>query len=68
MGWGHTHNSWKWLERQKMKSMYFKTENWKLLRGDYVVSISSRGISHFQNTDIPVEYWIALEPDMVHNF
>ena len=49
-------------------TMYFKTENWKLLRGDYVVSISSRGISHFQNTDIPVEYWIALEPDMIHNF
>tara|TARA_Y100000590_G_C15596522_1_gene968275 strand:+ start:558 stop:1232 length:675 start_codon:yes stop_codon:yes gene_type:complete len=49
-------------------TMYFKTENWKLLSGNYTVSISSKGISHFQNNDIPVEYWIALEPDLEHNF
>ena len=47
-------------------TMYFKGENIKILRGNYAVSISSRGISHFRNTDIPVEYWIALEPDSTY--
>ncbi len=48
-------------------TMYFKTENLKILKGNYKVSISSKGISHFQNTDIPVEYWIALESDSEYN-
>ena len=43
--------------------MYFRTENLKVLRGDYTVSISAEGISHFKNNDIQLEYWIALEPD-----
>jgi len=28
-----------------------------------VVSFSSKLISHFKNTSIPVEYWIALEKE-----
>ena len=47
-------------------TMYFKIENIKVLRGNYTVEISSRGISHFTNNDIPLEYWIALEPDSVY--
>ncbi len=43
--------------------MYFKVENLKVLKGTYDISISSRGISHWTNSDIPLEYWIALEPD-----
>lgn len=35
--------------------------NLKLLPGDYQVSISSKLISHFVNTTIDAEYWIALE-------
>ena len=35
--------------------------NLKLLPGDYFVSISSKLISNWQNTDYPVEYFIALE-------
>lgn len=37
----------------------FKAENIKILPGDYEVSISARGISHFSGKD--VEYWIAVE-------
>jgi hypothetical protein len=37
----------------------FKAENIKIIPGDYEVSISSRGISHFRSGDI--EYWIAVE-------
>lgn len=37
----------------------FKAENIKILPGDYQVTISSRGISHFAGKD--VEYWIAVE-------
>ena len=43
--------------------MNFKIENLKILTGNYEVQVSSKGISHFQNTDVEVEYFIALEPD-----
>ena len=43
--------------------MYFKTENLKMVTGDYDVFISSQGISHFKNKAENLEYWIALEPD-----
>ena len=26
-----------------------------------------KSISHFKNTKLPIEYWIALEPDSVFN-
>ena len=35
--------------------------NLKLLPGNYKVSISSKLISHFVNTTVDAEYWIALE-------
>ena len=37
----------------------FKSENMKLISGDYDVDICSRGISHFKGAE--VEYWIAVE-------
>ena len=40
---------------------FFKVENLKLLAGNYKVEVSSKGISHFTNTNKPVEYFIALE-------
>ena len=43
--------------------MYFKTENLKIVAGDYNVHISSKGISHFENMVTKLDYWIALEPD-----
>jgi hypothetical protein len=44
-------------------TFYFQVENMKMLDGDYDVSVSSKSISHFKNKKLPVEYWIALEPD-----
>jgi hypothetical protein len=44
-------------------SMNFKIENLKILSGNYDVAVSSKGISHFNNADIDLEYFIALEPD-----
>ena len=41
----------------------FKIDNLKVLEGNYAVSVSSKGISHFNNKDIELEYFIALEPD-----
>lgn len=46
-------------ETDKTFCAVFKTENIKILPGDYDVSICSRGISHFKGEDI--EYWIAVE-------
>jgi hypothetical protein len=37
----------------------FKVENIKIIPGDYEVSISSRGVSHYAGKD--AEYWIAVE-------
>ena len=48
-------------------TMNFKMENLKVLDGNYTVSVSSKGISHFNNTDIDLEYFIALEPDSNYN-
>ena len=44
-------------------TFYFKVENIKMMSGNYDVSVSSKSISHFQNTKLPIQYWIALEPD-----
>jgi hypothetical protein len=44
-------------------AMNFKIENLKILEGNYDVAVSSKGISHFNNADIDLEYFIALEPD-----
>ena len=48
-------------------TFYFKVENLKMMAGDYDVGVSSKSISHFKNTKLPIEYWIALEPDSVFN-
>ena len=42
---------------------WFKVENLKLLSGTYDVAISSKNISHFVNTNVDIQYWIALEPE-----
>ena len=42
--------------------MVFKTENiTKIMSGSYEVSISSKGISHFKNKNLPLQYWITTE-------
>jgi len=40
-------------------SMIFKSENIKLITGDYDVKITSRGLGYFKGDD--VEYWIPTE-------
>lgn len=50
-------------ETDKTFKAYFKTENLKMIMGDYDVAISSQKISHFTNRGQKVEYWIAVEPD-----
>ena len=46
-------------------TFYFKVENLKMISGNYDVAVSSKSIAHFTNTKLPIEYWIALEPDSV---
>jgi len=43
----------------KTFNVVFRTENMKVMPGDYTVSISSKGISHFESAEL--EYWIAIE-------
>lgn len=40
-------------------NMVYRADNLKILNTDYVVQISSRGISHFKGDG--VEYWVAIE-------
>jgi hypothetical protein len=39
----------------------FKTENMKMVSGNYDVEISSKGISHFSLQGQKLQYWIATE-------
>lgn len=40
---------------------HFDISNFKIIPGDYDVSISGKLISHFKHKTLPIEYWIALE-------
>ena len=42
---------------------WFKVENLKILPGPYDVSVSSKNISNFKNSNVNIEYFIALEPE-----
>ena len=46
---------------------WFKVENLKLMSGSYDVEVSSKSISHFTNSVVGVEYWIALEPESTYS-
>ena len=58
-------------EYEKQKSLdeieITKVDNLKIMLGAYDVEVSSKKISHFTNTKIGVEYWIALEPESSYN-
>lgn len=41
--------------------LIFKTENLKMIAGDYKVEICARGVSRFWNEKLKVEYFIATE-------
>jgi hypothetical protein len=41
--------------------MVFATENLRFVPGAYEVTIASKGIGHFKNTTVPVEYWVTTE-------
>jgi len=45
----------------KVFKAIFKVDNVKIIPGEYEVTISSRGISHFVGKDSDVEYFIAVE-------
>lgn len=45
---------------------HFDISNFKLVPGDYEVSISGKLISHFQHKTLPIEYWIALEKSSIY--
>jgi len=35
----------------------------KAIQVTYNVEVSSKNISYFKNTNVDIEYWIALEPE-----
>ena len=39
----------------------FKLESLNIMEGDYDIGLSSQGVSHWKNKNIPVEYWITTE-------
>jgi hypothetical protein len=42
---------------------YFKSENLKMLPGNYNVSLTESVVAKFENTNTDLRYWIALESD-----
>lgn len=45
----------------KKYKMLFKTENLKMLPGDYEINISFKGIACFKNVKRALKYWVATE-------
>ena len=45
----------------KSYNIVFKTENIKMVPGNYEVEISFSGLSHFKNTNGLIQYWVAFE-------
>lgn len=45
----------------KTYRMVFATENLRFVPGAYEVTIASKGIGHFKNTAMSVEYWVTTE-------
>lgn len=45
----------------KTYRMVFATENLRFVPGAYDVTIASKGIGHFKNTAMSVEYWVTTE-------
>jgi hypothetical protein len=43
----------------------FKVENIKILSGSYEIIISKQNLARFKSKDIPLIYFVALEPDSV---
>jgi hypothetical protein len=43
-------------------SVNFKIEYLNLIEGDYDIHISSKGVAHWKNKDVNVQYWITTEP------
>lgn len=58
-----TTNDWAIVigKTDKVFKAIFKAENIKIIPGEYEVTISSRGISHFVGKENEVEYFIAVE-------
>ena len=50
-------------------TFWFKTENLKLIDGSYDVEVCAgeKTMSHFTNSAVGVEYWIALEPGSTYS-
>jgi hypothetical protein len=44
-------------------NFWFKVENLKLMPGTYSVAVSKNKISNFKNSNVDIEYFIALEPE-----
>lgn len=45
----------------KTYRMVFATENLRFVPGAYEVTVASKGIGHFKNTAMSVEYWVTTE-------
>jgi hypothetical protein len=45
----------------KTYRMVFSTENLRFIPGAYEITIASKGIGHFKNTTLAVEYWVTTE-------
>jgi len=45
----------------KSYKIVFKTENIKMVPGEYAVQISFKGFAHFKNTKDDIQYWVAFE-------
>jgi hypothetical protein len=48
-------------------SFNFKIENIRLLSGDYKISFSKNVVAQFENENLSLKYWFAMEPNSTYN-
>lgn len=48
-------------------SFNFKIENIKLLPGNYKICFAKNIVGRFENENIPLTYWFAMQPDSYYN-
>ena len=45
---------------------WFTVDTLKMMAGDYKISIAAKSVARFEGTNVPTNYWVALEADSTY--
>jgi hypothetical protein len=65
-----TGNSWDLVvtecENETPFRFWFTVDTLKMMAGDYKISIAAKSVARFEGTNVPTNYWVALEADSTY--